>query len=648
MSPGAALGYYFERTLSSTLAGQYISSFRTLAGTPVNAIDPRNSTITADTQLTGVVDGLTLATMVANSDAGLAQLLSTISAADTSQPSDQPLLPIITAALAALAERADATADALTAEAVHHAVNGSPSRAAATLDLLAHGGGTVPELESMRTPRGGTALTHRVVLAVSPAAPAVASWPPASAAPRPASVPTLEVLLQRLLPDPGTVFVSATVDPDGPNPTTVSVSVADARISALDCVLSTPASPGPAESPSELLAVALARAARTATATADALPPTTFDLTASSDAPGLIDFMATCRLLNDLIHRSRPLTQADLGQPGTASGAAPDLSAAADAAAEALAAALRELASADASTQRTGLMLAGQLGVTGAAAAGDAATLDAAAVTAVMAELTARQTTLSTLDSSDAAARIGAALGADLPLCGPVAAADPDTLALAASAAQTPGFAPRAAIRRWLAASATVREPVAALTRALAGGMALRLDPPLIRIAQLPCPLDGSGQPTDPWIGAEFAIDPPTGARTQIAFLCPSGDLDLAAAVSGLVVDEWSEIVPERTAVTGVAYRVPTPNSQPPQAILLGVHPDPEAASWDPETLEAVLLETIDLVAIRRVDPDALVVNGSGGLTPAGIGQLLPAAYLAFNPASPPDTVSSTILPPPA
>ena len=72
----------------------------------------------------------------------------------------------------------------------------------------------------------------------------------------------------------------------------------------------------------------------------------------------------------------------------------------------------------------------------------------------------------------------------------------------------------------------------------------------------------------------------------------------------------------------------------------MAVSPDPAAAHWDPATVEAILAETLQLAAVRAVDPDALTSTG----------QLLPAAYLAFNPGDPsdpsrpPDTVSSRLI----
>jgi hypothetical protein len=64
--------------------------------------------------------------------------------------------------------------------------------------------------------------------------------------------------------------------------------------------------------------------------------------------------------------------------------------------------------------------------------------------------------------------------------------------------------------------------------------------------------------------------------------------------------------------------------------VLLAVAPE-LGQSWDIETLEAVLLETLELAKLRAVDPDAL----------AELGHYLPALYFARNAAH--DTIATDL-----
>jgi hypothetical protein len=98
--------------------------------------------------------------------------------------------------------------------------------------------------------------------------------------------------------------------------------------------------------------------------------------------------------------------------------------------------------------------------------------------------------------------------------------------------------------------------------------------------------------------------------------------------VAGLLVDEWTEVVPSPQETTGLVFHFDQPSARPPQAILLAVAPDARA-TWDLETLEATLLETLELAKLRTVDPAVL----SEALP------FLPALYFAQGP---PDAVVTT------
>src|SRR4030095_10702090 len=69
--------------------------------------------------------------------------------------------------LVLLEEAVDSVADALLAETVHQVVRGNPLRAASTVESIAGGEAPPPELEVVRTPRTGIALTHRLVVLFS-------------------------------------------------------------------------------------------------------------------------------------------------------------------------------------------------------------------------------------------------------------------------------------------------------------------------------------------------------------------------------------------------------------------------------------------------------------------------------------------------
>jgi hypothetical protein len=168
----------------------------------------------------------------------------------------------------------------------------------------------------------------------------------------------------------------------------------------------------------------------------------------------------------------------------------------------------------------------------------------------------------------------------------------------------------------WLQRMARVREHVGRLDDVLFYAETLGTgDAPQLRILQLP------PEPSASWIGLPLAPgELPKAGRVSIVAHAASGSLDLNQPLSGLVVDHWLDVIPSAEETAGVAFHYDRPNSTAPQAILLAVTPVPQAR-WDLDSLEAVVLETLELARLRAVDPH--VVRGAG--------HVLPALYFAHN-----------------
>lgn len=71
---------------------------------------------------------------------------------------------------------------------------------------------------------------------------------------------------------------------------------------------------------------------------------------------------------------------------------------------------------------------------------------------------------------------------------------------------------------------------------------------------------------------------------------------------SGLLLDEWTEVIPSVTETTGLTFHYDQPNSEPPQTMLLAVSPNLNG-QWKWEDLVASLHETFDLAKLRAVEP---------------------------------------------
>ena len=107
--------------------------------------------------------------------------------------------------------------------------------------------------------------------------------------------------------------------------------------------------------------------------------------------------------------------------------------------------------------------------------------------------------------------------------------------------------------------------------------------------------------------------------RLSLLLLTLGTGLDTNQAWRGLIIDDWVELIPERTETTGLALHYGGPNAEAGNAVLVAV-PSSDARVWSFSELLATLEETFDLIKLRAIDPDIL-----------GLGQLLPAIYLAAN-----------------
>jgi len=70
----------------------------------------------------------------------------------------------------------------------------------------------------------------------------------------------------------------------------------------------------------------------------------------------------------------------------------------------------------------------------------------------------------------------------------------------------------------------------------------------------------------------------------------------------GLLLDEWTEVIPATNRTTGIAFNYDRPNNEAPQSLLL-VTPASVTGEWQWEDLVGALNETLDLAKKRAVEP---------------------------------------------
>jgi hypothetical protein len=155
---------------------------------------------------------------------------------------------------------------------------------------------------------------------------------------------------------------------------------------------------------------------------------------------------------------------------------------------------------------------------------------------------------------------------------------------------------------------------------------------PLLRIAQSPAGAYGTWAAL-PFPDAKPPMVPLASMVIELAGAAAGDDEpDVSGTLAGVLVDEWTEVVPRRlerrdpkkpdaepelvdVTTTGIALNANAPGARPPQAVLIALSPD--GADWDGDRLVHVLDETLTLARMRTLTLQQIPF----------LGRYLPALY---------------------
>ena len=93
----------------------------------------------------------------------------------------------------------------------------------------------------------------------------------------------------------------------------------------------------------------------------------------------------------------------------------------------------------------------------------------------------------------------------------------------------------------------------------------------------------------------------------------------------GLLIDDWTENICDKTSVTGLAFNYNQPDAQAPQALLLAVTPQ-ETGHWSWDALVGILNDTLLRAKLRAIEPALLDTQKKPEL-----GVLLPAIMSTYS-----------------
>jgi hypothetical protein len=584
-SLAALLGYQFERALHDANLERLIASLRSQYPLTAN----RTKAGVGPTELvaaTNVVDGLALRKVNPPPPAGL-------SSADATS---------FIAAVKALDDSVDALTDLLTAESVFQAVRGNPPAAVASLDAMAQGV-SPPDPDVIRTPLGGAAFTQRLAVVLDGTIPA-----PDKGTPRAATEPHLDAWLDTLLGDLTQVGCRV-VQADG---TAKEVTLDQLKLRPID-IVTLAKIPATGAGDSELDRRVLTAAA--------AASGSRIQYDATRAPHSFAERIELARSAALLIGGARPLLPADLVAPPDVPNATVTLALAQAAAGRAqdglngFAAAALSLTSAhqkvatqlaaglppvadDVSKLSSALQSIALYGVTGAYPDPNASASDlAASATATETEVAARQARVPQLTSTDPSQLLAAAIdamraifGRDflfLPQLTPTAPVD-----LAAGLTESRTLVGDDNLpRQVLQQMARVRPAIGRWRSLFLYAEALGTASPTIEVVQLP-----TKQTT--WAAGKGAT--PANGTLSMLLHRPTQSAP-TQQWTGLIIDEWTELIPSSTQPTSIAFRHETPVADAPQAVLLAV-PPPGVLVWDQQTIIDTVRESLLLAKVRLVD----------------------------------------------
>ena len=86
----------------------------------------------------------------------------------------------------------------------------------------------------------------------------------------------------------------------------------------------------------------------------------------------------------------------------------------------------------------------------------------------------------------------------------------------------------------------------------------------------------------------------------------------------GLLLDEWTEVIPSKEEDVGVTFHYDRPNSEPPQVMLMAM-PSEFTGEWQWNDLMNIVNETLDLAKKRALEPDQIDKTAYARFLPATV-----------------------------
>ena len=162
----------------------------------------------------------------------------------------------------------------------------------------------------------------------------------------------------------------------------------------------------------------------------------------------------------------------------------------------------------------------------------------------------------------------------------------------------------------WLHGVARVRDQMHAWEQANALAATFGADEQQLVPLQLPY------RPGEGWLALEFDPAAALDGERLLYTVHLADPQNLTGTTCGVLLDEWTEVVPAREETAGMTFHYDRPGSEPPQSWLL-VTPAQMGGGWHWDDVLGALEETLDLARLRAVEPAHIDTTAYARFLPA-------------------------------
>ncbi len=139
----------------------------------------------------------------------------------------------------------------------------------------------------------------------------------------------------------------------------------------------------------------------------------------------------------------------------------------------------------------------------------------------------------------------------------------------------------------------------------------------------------------DHWTGLEYPEDYEITEDKLLYTAYYSTPYDKTKKQCGLLVDEWTELIPSKEETAGITFHYDRPNSEPPQVMLLAM-PTDFRGEWQWNDLVDTVIETMDMARKRAIEPDQVDDSAYARFLPAIVASttvrpITPSLNFSFN-----------------